>query len=185
MLGWRFGPFGIALVYAVMLAGCASEGTVRVLSYFGAWTGVTGGRRPAPHRGVDFDAPKRDPVIAAADGKVVRIIADGMCGNGIAVQHTDDEVAPIWTRYCHMDETNVHEGQTVKRGDVLGKVGTTGSSSGVPHLHFELWSQRPGGEFDVVDPLPLIVGCYPALEADGRKPGLVLTYPIRCAGARR
>jgi Peptidase family M23 len=111
---------------------------------------------------------------------------DGLCGNGIVVQHPVGET--FWrTSYCHLDDTNVQPGQQVKRGDVLGKVGTTGRSLGVPHLHFEL--HRPGGEsFDPIDPLPFIVGCfdpaktvtYSTLEASSAKPRLVLTYPVRC-----
>ena len=187
--GWRLVLCAAALFYAVMLAGCAAEGTTRILSYYGDWTGVRGGQRPAPHRGVDFDASKGDPVIAATDGTVVRVLADGNCGYGVVVHHTVDGR----TRYCHMDETNVRPDQKVKRGDVLGKVGTTGSSAGVPHLHFELWQRQPSGGYSEVDPLPFIVGCfdpaktvaYSALEASGEKPRLVLTYPVRCAGSKQ
>jgi murein DD-endopeptidase MepM/ murein hydrolase activator NlpD len=55
-----------ALFETVASAGCAAEGTTRILSYYGDRTGVRGGIRPAPHRGVDFDAALGDPVIAAA-----------------------------------------------------------------------------------------------------------------------
>jgi murein DD-endopeptidase MepM/ murein hydrolase activator NlpD len=180
-----------SLLYVVALAGCAAEGTTRILSYYGDWTGVRGGTRPAPHEGIDFAASLGDPVIAATDGTIVRVFADGMCGNGIVVQHPVDEAA--WrTRYCHLDETNVQQGQKVKRGDVLGKVGTTGNSMGVPHLHFELWQRHPGAEsFDRINPLPSIVGCfdpaktaaYSTREVSGERPRLVLTYPVRCAGS--
>ena len=193
--GWRLVLLAAALFDAVMLAGCATEGTTRILSYYGDWTGVKPGQRPAPHRGVDFDASKGDPVIAATDGTVVRVFADGLCGNGIVAQHLVGET--IWrTIYCHLDETNVQPGQQVKRGDVLGKAGTTGNSLGVPHLHFGL---KPGGESfdtidprpfyeDTIDPLPFIVGCfdpaktvaYSTLEASSAKPRLVLTYPVPC-----
>jgi murein DD-endopeptidase MepM/ murein hydrolase activator NlpD len=187
--GWRLVLLAAALFDAVMLAGCATEGTTRILSYYGDWTGVKPGQRPAPHRGVDFDASKGDPVIAATDGTVVRVFADGLCGNGIVVQHLVG--GTIWrTAYCHLDETDVQPGQQVKRGDVLGKVGTTGHSLGVPHLHFGLL--QPGGEsFATIDPLPFIVGCfdpaksvtYSTLEASSAKPRPVLTYPVWCAGS--
>jgi murein DD-endopeptidase MepM/ murein hydrolase activator NlpD len=187
--GWRLVLVAAALFDTVALAGCAAEGTTRILSYYGDWTGVRPGRRPGPHMGVDFDASTGDPVIAATDGTVVRVFVDGLCGNGIMVQHPVGE--NFWrTRYCHLDETNVQPGQQVKRGDVLGKVGTTGRSLGVPHLHFEL--HQPGGEsFDRIDPLPFIVGCfdhaktvtYSTLEASSAKPRPVLTYPVRCAGS--
>jgi murein DD-endopeptidase MepM/ murein hydrolase activator NlpD len=180
---------GRIAVGVVMLAGCAAEGTTRILSYYGDWTGVRPGQRPAPHTGLDFDASRGDPVIAARDGTVVRVFVDGLCGNGIVVQHLVG--GTIWrTAYCHLDETDVQPGQQVKRGDVLGKVGTTGHSLGVPHLHFGLL--QPGGEsFATIDPLPFIVGCfdpaktvtYSTLEASGAKPRPVLTYPVWCAGS--
>ena len=188
--GWRLVLVAAALFDMVALAGCAAEGTTRILSYYGDWRGVRGGIRPAPHEGVDFDASLGDPVIAAADGTVVRVFADGMCGNGIVVQHPVDEAAR--TRYCHLDVTNVQQDQKVKRGDVIGKVGTTGNSAGVPHLHFELWQRHPGGEsFHRINPLPFIVGCfdpaktvaYSPLEVSSEKPRPALTYPVRCAGS--
>jgi len=185
------GLSAVALLYVVALAGCAAEGTTRILSYYGDWSGVRGGTRSAPHEGVDFAASMDDPVIAATDGRVVRVFADGSCGNGIVVQHPVDEAA--WrTRYCHLNGTNVQQGQRVTRGDVLGTVGTTGNSMGVPHLHFELWQRHPRDEsFGRINPLPFIVGCFDlgkpvassALEAGGGKPRLVLTYPVRCAHA--
>ena len=187
--GWRLVLVAAALFDTVALAGCAAEGTTRILSYYGDWKGAGGGIRPVPHQGVDFDAFLGDPVVAAADGTVVRVFADGRCGNGIVVQHLVDEAA--WrTRHCHLDGTNVQQGQKVKRGDVLGKVGTTGNSARVPHLHFELWQGRPSGEsFERINPLPFIVGCfdpaktYSTLDVSSENPRLVLTYPVRCGGS--
>ncbi len=189
--GWRLVLVALALFNTVTLAGCTAAGTTRILSYYGDWTGVRGGIRPAPHEGVDFAASLGDPVIAATDGTVVRVFADGMCGNGIVVQHSVDEAA--WrTRHCHLDGTNVQQGQKVKRGDVLGKVGITGNSMGVPHLHFELWQRPPGDEsFHRINPLPFIVGCFdPAktvvsttLDVSSERPRVMLTYPVRCASS--
>jgi len=103
--GCRLVLFAAALFYAVMLAGCAAEGTTRILSYYGDWTGVRPGQRPFPHRGLDFDASVGDPVIAATDGTVVRVFVNGSCGNGIVVQHPVDAMrsfgrlfTAIWTR---------------------------------------------------------------------------------------
>src|SRR5262245_39046073 len=59
----------LALLYAVVLLGCAPEGTTRILSYHGL---QAGGRSSPRHPGVDFDALVGDPVIAAADGVVVQ-----------------------------------------------------------------------------------------------------------------
>jgi len=196
--GWRLVLVAAALFDTVALAGCSAEGTTRILSYYGDWTGSRPGKRPTPHTGLDFDAFRGDPVIAARDGTVVRVFVAWHCGNGIVVQHLVG--GTFWrTNYCHLDETNVQPGQQVKRGDVLGKVGTTGNTLGVPHLHFEL--HQPGSDFDRIyglglgywgtqlfDPLPFIVGCfdpaktvtYSTLEASSAKPRLVLTYPVRC-----
>src|SRR5262245_22267598 len=186
--GWRLVLVAAALFDTVALAGCAAEGTTRILSYYGDWSGVKPGKRPVPHRGIDFDVSTGDPVIAAIDGTVVRVFANGECGNGVVVQHTVD----ARTLYCHLDETNVRPDQKVKRGDVLGKAGTTGLTLGVPHLHFGLLQRQPSGEYSAVNPLPFIVGCfdpakpaaYSAPEDAGEKPHLVLTYPVRCTGIK-
>ena len=191
IVGRRLVLFAVALLYAVMLAGCAAEGTTRILG--GGYYGDFGPGRLGPHRGVDFDAFKGDPVIAATDGTVVHVFVNALCGSGIVVQHPVGET--FWrTQYCHLDETNVQPGQQVKRGDVLGKVGTTGLTRGVPHLHFELHQPPGGGELfgrsdPRIDPLPFIVGCfdpaktatYSTLEASSAKPRPVLTYPVWCA----
>jgi murein DD-endopeptidase MepM/ murein hydrolase activator NlpD len=171
--------FGVTLLCVVMLAGCATEGTTRILSYYGSTTGVTGGKRGALHTGVDFDAVKGDPVIAAADGVVTRVTEHNGC---VTLEHRMSS----WTRYCHMDQIDVTLGQNVKRGDDLGKAGTAGRSMGVPHVHFELWQGQPSR---TVDPLPLIVGCFDPVETVAsstretttEKLCLVLTYPVRCA----
>ena len=148
--GWRLVLVAAALFDTVALAGCAAEGTTRILSYYGDWKGAGGGTRPVPHEGIDFDASLGDPVIAPADGTVLRVFVNGICGNGIEVQHLVNEV--FWrTRYCHLDATNVQQGQEAQRGDVLGKVGTTGNSARVPHLHFELLRGQPSdGSFELL-----------------------------------
>ena len=190
---WRLVLFAVALLYAVTLTGCAAEGTTRILSYYGDMSGVKPGLRPTRHTGVDFDGAKGDPVIAAADGTVVDVLPESArpCGNGLIIEHRVDDTPVGWTIYCHMDETNVQRSQRIKRGDVVGKLGATGQSLGVPHLHFGLCPDQPcrGFATATVDPLPFIVGCfdpaktetYAGLEANRAKPRLVLTYPVRCA----
>ena len=187
----RLGLCQVAMLHAVMLAGCAEEGTTRILSYYGSRTGVTGGERVFGqlHPGLDFDAAKGDPVIAAADGVVTRVIEWAGC---VTLQHQTGDTSSWRTRYCHMDQIDVGPGQKVERGESLGKAGTraAGRSGGVPHIHFELWQGHPPR---TVDPLPFIVGCfdpvetvaYSALETGGEKPRPVLTYPVRCARRKR
>ena len=177
----------VALLYAVMLAGCATEGTTRILSYYGDRTGVLGGGDRVLgqlHSGLDFAVVIGDPVIAAADGMVARLIENMGC---VIIQHRMSNTF-YRTVYCHMDQIDVTPGQNVKRGDGLGKAGTAGAgrSGAIPHLHFELWQGQPPRH---VDPLPFIVGCfdpvktvaYSALETGEGKPRPVLTYPVRCA----
>ena len=171
---------GLALLCAIVLAGCARGDTVKILSHFGSLTGVTGGYRDAPHMGVDFDAVNGDPVIAAADGVIGRVTEHNGCA---AVRHRLSD-GRLWvTNYCHMDRIDVSPGQRVKRGESLGAVGTRGRSMGVPHVHFELWKD----DLTVrVDPLPFIVGCFDpggthkALDTGGETARPVLTYPINC-----
>lgn len=84
------------------------------------------------HPGVDFGTHRINlPVIATIEGKIVRAGLDGGWGNHIELQGADG-----WNRqYCHLSAISVAVGRSVKPGDVLGKVGSTGSSSAV-HLHY-------------------------------------------------
>lgn len=174
-------------VASVILTGCASTDIVRVLSYYGDRQGVTGGQRPSPHTGVDFDAMSGAPVLAAADGIVVYTGSTYSCGIGVRLQHMAGS-KQYFTTYCHLSEASVKWWQDVKRGDPIGKVGTTGRSMGVPHLHFEVCEDCYGKTTGQVDPMPFIVGCfdpsqnetYAALAKNGKVPRLILTYPVSC-----
>jgi murein DD-endopeptidase MepM/ murein hydrolase activator NlpD len=95
--------------------------------------------------GVDYAAPTGAPVISVADGVVVESGFSGGFGNMVTVQHN----ARQSTVYAHLSRINVRKGQTVKQGDSLGAVGSTGWATG-PHLHFEF---RINGRH--VDPLTL------------------------------
>lgn len=91
-----------------------------------------------PHDGLDIRAPAGTPLLAVAAGRVNRIINNDTCGYGLAIDHTDSEVGAFSTKYCHMQALpQLQAGATVKAGDVVGKCGSTGESTG-PHLHFEL-----------------------------------------------
>ncbi|HTY02895.1 MAG TPA: M23 family metallopeptidase [Rhodocyclaceae bacterium] len=87
----------------------------------------------AMHAGVDFPAEIGVPVHSAAAGVVVNVERHPSYGNMIDIDHGDDLV----TRYAHLSKTLVQPGALVKRGQVIGEVGTTGRSTG-PHLHFEV-----------------------------------------------
>ncbi|MGG5505510.1 MULTISPECIES: M23 family metallopeptidase [unclassified Myroides] len=86
------------------------------------------------HSGMDFSVNIGTPIYATGDGRVTR--ANNQLsgyGNLIEVEHGYG----YQTRYAHLSKYNVKEGQTVKRGDIIGYAGSTGRSSG-PHLHYEV-----------------------------------------------
>ncbi|HXH28788.1 MAG TPA: peptidoglycan DD-metalloendopeptidase family protein [Candidatus Polarisedimenticolia bacterium] len=85
------------------------------------------------HQGLDIVAPLGTKVMAPADGIVTRVGPAGGFGNSIVISHGYG----IITRYGHLSAIGVRVGQRVKRGDIIGNVGTTGRSTG-PHLHYEV-----------------------------------------------
>ena len=85
------------------------------------------------HAGIDIAAPSGTPIYAAFDGTVIKAEYDRWNGYHIKIQHDND----IMTVYCHCEKLNVKKGDVVRAGEVIGTVGSTGSSTG-PHLHFEL-----------------------------------------------
>jgi murein DD-endopeptidase MepM/ murein hydrolase activator NlpD len=106
---------------------------------------VLGGRRQ--HHGIDLAAPTGTPVYATADGVVGRADFYSSYGLFIAINHG----ASMETRYAHLSRLAVTAGDTVKKGDLIGYVGSTGRSTG-PHLHYEV---RVDGL--AVNPIPYMV----------------------------
>lgn len=88
------------------------------------------------HKGLDFTAPKGTPVYATGDGRVSMAYYSSSYGNVVYLDHGYD----YETRYAHLSAFNVHPGQYVKRGEVIGYVGNTGVSA-APHLHYEVLRQ--------------------------------------------
>ncbi|WP_230279854.1 M23 family metallopeptidase [Croceicoccus sp. Ery15] len=117
----------------------------RLSSNFGMRTHPVTGRR-AGHKGIDLAAPSGTPIYATADGTIDMAQWFGGYGNFIKIEHGGD----METRYGHMSKLNVRAGQDVKKGDLIGFVGSTGRSTG-PHLHYEV---RIAGE--AVDPTPYL-----------------------------
>jgi murein DD-endopeptidase MepM/ murein hydrolase activator NlpD len=101
------------------------------------------GMRPHPiqktekmHKGIDFKAPKGTPVVATADGVVVKAKfkeAGYGYGKHIIIKHDDH----YKTLYAQLSEMDVKEGDVVKKGQIIGKVGSSGQST-APHLHYEV-----------------------------------------------
>lgn len=85
------------------------------------------------HKGVDFGAPTGTPIFAAGDGIISRASWFGGYGNYVSIKHN----GMYSSAYGHMSQINVRPGQRVRQGQVIGRVGTTGNSTG-PHLHFEI-----------------------------------------------
>jgi murein DD-endopeptidase MepM/ murein hydrolase activator NlpD len=105
----------------------------------GGLTGFFGGRsdpftgEPEYHQGIDISTEKGQPVFATADGVVDAAAYSGDYGNLVVVKHEFG----LATRFGHLSSFAVRPGQEVKRGDIIGYVGSTGRSTGA-HLHYEI-----------------------------------------------
>ena len=87
----------------------------------------------AMHNGLDFKGPIGTPILAAAPGRVASVGSQGGYGRTIEIDHGQG----IMTRYAHLSGFDVRVGQTVAAGDKIGRMGSTGRSTG-SHLHFEV-----------------------------------------------
>jgi murein DD-endopeptidase MepM/ murein hydrolase activator NlpD len=105
----------------------------------GGLTGFFGGRsdpftgEPAYHQGIDISTEKGQPIFATADGVVDSAAYSGDYGNLVVLKHAFG----LATRFGHLSKFNVSPGQDVRRGDIIGYVGSTGRSTG-SHLHYEI-----------------------------------------------
>lgn len=86
------------------------------------------------HAGIDISAGAGTPIRAPAPGQVTRAGGEGGCGISISIEHPDG----LRTRYCHLSALDVTVGQIVAASQTIGRVGSTGLSTG-PHLHFEVY----------------------------------------------
>ncbi|MGB0186790.1 MAG: M23 family metallopeptidase [Flavobacteriaceae bacterium] len=92
------------------------------------------GNKVRPHKGTDFAAPVGTPILATASGTVVESTRRGGNGKYVKIRHN----ATYSTQYLHMSKRMVNVGDFVKQGDVIGKVGMTGNTSG-PHVCYRFW----------------------------------------------
>ncbi len=111
--------------------------TLNTSSRFGSRVDPFNGRM-SMHTGTDYRAKRGTPVFSAGGGVVIEAKRNGGYGKTIKVQHRNGYT----TRYAHLSRILVKAGQRINAGDVIGKVGSTGRSTG-PHLHYEL---RKNGE---------------------------------------
>jgi len=115
-------------------------------------TGTFGGRsdpftgEPGYHQGIDISTEKGQPIYATADGTVESATYTGDYGNFIVLRHGFG----LTTRYGHLSSFAAKTGQRVKRGDVIGYVGSTGRSTGA-HVHYEILANGK-----LINPLQLL-----------------------------
>jgi len=110
------------------------DGTVKISSGYGFRKDPLDESKLSFHGGVDLVANTGDPVQATADG-IVEDTEESNPGYGtlVVLKHS----LGFETVYAHLSEVDVKYGQKVKRGDIVGRVGTTGETTG-PHLHYEI-----------------------------------------------
>lgn len=122
------------------------------------------------HHAIDIMAPKGTPVLAVADGRILRLANTSK--GGISLYAADLEEHFVYY-YAHLDRyhATVYTGRPLLRGDTLGYVGTTGNASnGAPHLHFQLMRMPPDRKYwngEPINPYPLLR----AAEAPSGKAG--------------
>jgi murein DD-endopeptidase MepM/ murein hydrolase activator NlpD len=125
------------------LAGSTGAGPIRkgngrfIMPVNGSFSSPFGQRWGRLHAGQDIAAPTGTPIRAADSGRVAIAGVTGGYGNYTCIQHAGN----ISTCYGHQSKIGVSVGQSVRQGQVIGLVGSTGHSTG-PHLHFEV---RIGG----------------------------------------
>jgi peptidoglycan LD-endopeptidase LytH len=111
------------------------------------------------HRAIDILAPRGTPVVAAVDGNVRKLFTSA--AGGITIYEAD-AANNLMYYYAHLDRyaDGLREGMPLRRGDVIGYVGTTGNAPrNTPHLHFAIVVLPPTKEWwkgDPIDPYPIL-----------------------------
>lgn len=125
-----------------------NEDLTRMASGYG-WRSDPFTKARKMHYGMDFTAPKGTPIYATGDGVITR--ADNN-SSGYGKHIRIDHGYGYLSLYAHLSQYNVKQGQKVKRGDLIGFVGSTGRSE-APHLHYEVWKDK-----DRINPLNFYYG---------------------------
>lgn len=113
------------------------KGKITITSPFGDREGVFSGF----HKGIDVVSNDRT-IHAAGNGVVTRANFEMLGGNVVEITHTDSHGNRYVSQYAHLNQISVSVGTTVKTGDVIGIMGSTGVVSG-PHLHYQMWKASP------------------------------------------
>ncbi len=101
------------------------------------YTRYVNNKYDSSHLAIDLAAKEGTPIMATNDGIVVLAETLYLTGNAIYLDHG----MGLFSQYAHMSELKVKKGDRVKKGDIIGLVGTTGFSTG-PHLHFTFWAHN-------------------------------------------
>lgn len=101
------------------------------------YTRYINGKLASTHNAIDLAAPEGTPIAATNDGVVA--LADELYLTGLTIYI--DHGMGLFSQYAHLSELRVSAGDTVKKGDIIGLVGSTGFSTG-PHLHFTFWAHN-------------------------------------------
>ncbi|PKB43276.1 peptidase M23-like protein [Cellulophaga sp. RHA19] len=132
----------------------SNEDLTRMASGFG-WRSDPFTKVRKMHWGMDFTSPRGTPIYASGNGKVTRADASSTgYGKHVRIDHGYGYLS----LYAHMSKYNVTAGQRVKRGDIIGFVGSTGRSE-APHLHYEVWKDG-----DRINPINFYYGNLSAIE---------------------
>ena len=123
----------------------SASGNSKTSSFWGD-SRDAGGRK---HEGIDIFAAKRTPAIAAAEGIITRVGTNNLGGNIVFMRPKGKNYTLY---YAHLDSQMVQEGQSVKKGDIVGLIGNTGNARTTPpHLHFGIYTSS-----GAVDPFPFV-----------------------------
>jgi murein DD-endopeptidase MepM/ murein hydrolase activator NlpD len=131
------------------------------------------GRVGHVHHALDILAPRGTPVLAAVDGTIRKLFFSG--AGGITVYQFDMDGSLVYY-YAHLDRYagDLREGMTVRQGDVIGYVGTTGNApASTPHLHFaigRLGADKKWWDSEAIDPYPLLTTPASALPTIASRP---------------
>ena len=136
------------------------------------------------HPGVDFSARVGAPVLAAADGEVASVKETETGGGVLLLRHGEFE---RYTAYAHLDWSDGQPavGQSIRRGQIIGRVGMYRNSGRTPHVHMELctsacsWGHPECTLEGTEDPLLVSSGCFNA-QSSYTRDTLILTYPVSC-----
>ena len=97
-----------------------------------------------PHSGLDFAMPIGTPIPALANGTIVLNQESKVLGHVVVLRIMDKEQKLAYAGYCHLAEPGLPVGTKVKEGEIIGKVGNTGSASSGPHLHMTVSREVKG-----------------------------------------